>query len=79
MGRQADIPFSEVVKEASPIVPQIEHWAKNEHVDLYDGGKFDIARDAKRRTLAQPSAFTDDVLGIRVKLSMRFWQTSRAG
>jgi hypothetical protein len=43
-GRQADTPFSDAVKEGSPIVPQIERWAKSENVELYDGWKVDIAR-----------------------------------
>jgi hypothetical protein len=41
-----------------PIVPQIEAWAKSQSIELYDGWKVDIAREAKRRALV-PTHFFD--------------------
>jgi energy-coupling factor transporter ATP-binding protein EcfA2 len=57
-GRRADTPFADVVRNGQPIVPQIEAWAKSQSIELYDGWKVDIAREAKRRALV-PTHFFD--------------------
>jgi ABC-type branched-subunit amino acid transport system ATPase component len=56
-GRRAETPFADVVKSGQPIVPQIESWAKSQRIELYDGWKVDIAREAKRRALAPSFSF----------------------
>jgi energy-coupling factor transporter ATP-binding protein EcfA2 len=61
-GRHADTPFSDVAVPRQPIVPQIEDWAKSESIELYDGWKVDIAREAKRRALAPSHSFEPSVI-----------------
>jgi energy-coupling factor transporter ATP-binding protein EcfA2 len=56
-GRRADVPFADGLQAGKPIVPQIEAWAKSQGVDLYDGWKVDVAREAKRRALAPKFSF----------------------
>jgi AAA domain, putative AbiEii toxin, Type IV TA system len=53
--RKADIPFSDVAKAKSPIVPQIEAWAKSQAIELDEGWKVSLAREAKKRALADPT------------------------
>lgn len=67
-GRSADVAFADVLKGGQPIVPQIENWAKSQKLDLYEGWKVDIARDAKRRALAPSFTFGADTLGQWGKL-----------
>jgi ABC-type multidrug transport system ATPase subunit len=61
--RQADTLFADVVKNGSPIVPQIVRWAIDQGVQLEDGWKVDIAREAKRRALTRP----DDIDAATIK------------
>lgn len=61
-GRQAETEFSSVVKEGHPIVPQVETWARSENIDLYEGWKVDIAREAKRRAMAPSQIFSPDMI-----------------
>ena len=61
-GRRADTQFSDVAVPGQPIVPQIEDWAKSESIELYDGWKVDIAREAKRRALAPSHSFEASVI-----------------
>jgi hypothetical protein len=61
-GRTAETEFSSVVKDGQPIVPQVESWARSEGIDLYDGWKVEIAREAKRRALAPNQEFASDVI-----------------
>jgi len=71
--RQADIPFSDVAKAGSPIVPQIESWAAGQGIDLAEGWKVDIAREAKKRALARGHAkFEADVLDRWARLFAAF-------
>jgi hypothetical protein len=56
-GRRAETPFADVVRSGKPIVPQIETWAKSQQIELYDGWKVDIAREAKRRALVPSFSF----------------------
>jgi energy-coupling factor transporter ATP-binding protein EcfA2 len=61
--RNADIPFTDVLKRGAPIVPQIRDWAKSQEVTLEDGWKVGVARHAKRRALApNASEFDKDTL-----------------
>ena len=61
-GRIADVAFADVLKEGEPIVPQIEKWAKEQKVELYEGWKVDIAREAKRKALVPSFSFGQETL-----------------
>ncbi|MCP1852096.1 MULTISPECIES: AAA family ATPase [unclassified Bradyrhizobium] len=61
-GRRADVPFSDVVELGKPIVPQIEAWAKSQNVELYEGWKVDIAREAKRKALTPSFSFDETTI-----------------
>ena len=50
--RQADTPFADVVKDKQPIVPQVKAWARSQGVELEEGWKVVVSREAKRRALA---------------------------
>ena len=52
--RKADTPFSDVAKSGSPIVPQIQAWAKSQSISLEDGWKVELSREVKKRALANP-------------------------
>jgi AAA ATPase domain len=51
--RRPETPFSGVVKNDAPIVPQIEKWASDAGIDLATGWKVDLAREVKRRALSR--------------------------
>jgi hypothetical protein len=57
--RRADSPFAEIVQPGSPIVPQIEAWAKSQSISLSDGWKVEVAREVKRRALATSGSHVD--------------------
>ncbi|WP_245262502.1 AAA family ATPase [Mesorhizobium sp. LSJC269B00] len=51
--------FADVLKAGEPIVPQIESWAAQQSVLLEDGWKVDLAREVKKRALAQGAGMFD--------------------
>lgn len=53
--RRPDKPFSDVVRQGEPIVPQIEKWALDAGIQLAEGWKVDLGREVKQRALAKGS------------------------
>lgn len=51
--RRPEKPFSDVLKQGSPIVPQIEKWASDAGINLLSGWKVDLAREVKQRALSK--------------------------
>ena len=58
--RQAGHPFEDSVKPGVPIVDQIESWASAEGVELQEGWKVDLAKEAKKVGLSRGLAGFDD-------------------
>ena len=50
-GRRAESAFEDVYEAGKPVVPQIEKWAFNQKLDLYEGWKVDLAREVKKKAL----------------------------
>lgn len=51
--RGMDQRFTDVVVGGKPVVPQIEAWAKDEHIELHSGWKVDVAKRAKSSMLSR--------------------------
>lgn len=51
--RRPEKPFSDVVRQGEPIVPQIEKWALDAGIQLAEGWKVDLGREVKQRALAK--------------------------
>src|SRR5258706_7469880 len=62
-GDDAQTPNFRMLRDrGSPLYRNIEDWAKSESIELYDGWKVDIAREAKRRALAPSHSFEPAVI-----------------
>jgi len=62
--RKADVPFVDVAKAGSPIVPQIETWATSQSIKLEDGWKVGLSREVKKRALANPAKIGEPTMKI---------------
>jgi energy-coupling factor transporter ATP-binding protein EcfA2 len=60
--RKTDVPFADVAKSGSPIVPQIEAWAASQSLQLAEGWKVSLSREVKKRALANPAKINDAAL-----------------
>lgn len=49
--RSAEHPFEEVFTQGTPVVKQVEAWAKREGIDLEQGWKVDVAKRVKQSML----------------------------
>lgn len=73
--RNADIPFSDTMKNGIPIVPQIEGWAAQHKIELGKGWKVELAKRVKQRLLeegAQSKSIPADYLTRWEKLFTAF-------
>ena len=71
--RRSDTPFSDVVDATKSIVPQIETWAISQQINLPEGWKVEVAREAKKRALSGPEGkFDTTILGRWAKLFEAF-------
>lgn len=50
--QKPDVPFGDVFKAGSPIVDQIEQWAKSQGIELDSGWKVELAKRVKARLLS---------------------------
>ena len=60
--RRSDTPFSDVVDATKSIVPQIETWAISQQINLPEGWKVEVAREAKKRALSGPEGKFDTTI-----------------
>lgn len=65
LSRQDIEEFSDEVTENSPIIPQVEAYARKYNIELEDGWKVEIAKRVKARMLkTDPFSSDDDMLNI---------------
>lgn len=60
--RRPDVPFADTVTVGTPVVPQVEAWAKAHGVQMMEGWKVDVARRVKQLGLARGLAAFDGAL-----------------
>jgi hypothetical protein len=60
--RRPDVPFADKVAAGTPVVLQVESWAKTHGVQMAEGWKVDVARRVKQLGLTRGLAAFDEVL-----------------
>lgn len=70
--RARDNAFADVVKSGTPVVGQIESWAKAEGIVLEKGWKVDLARRVKQQLLSKGIERNDPAVELWAKLFRKF-------
>ena len=71
--RRPEKPFSDIVQNGKPIVPQIEAWAKANDLAFVEGWKVDLSRQVKMRAISRGiAAFGPDTIAKWVQLFADF-------